>query len=182
MEERTTIARPYAEAAWQQASAEGEVDAWASAVELLAVMVQQPQVSERLHHPKFSREQLSELLLGVAAEVDGALLSGTRLNFVKVLLEANRLGYAPEIHELFHQFKAAAENSIEVEVVSAYPLDQAAEQSIVDAVTEKMGKAVQMTATVDESLFGGVVVRAGDQVIDLSLRGRLNQLAGQLQA
>ncbi len=181
MEERTTIARPYAEAAYQQAKLEGQVEAWANAVELLSVIVQEPAVSERLDHPHVSQEQMSDLVLSVGAEVDGAVFSGTRESFIKVLLEANRLGYAPEIFDLFHQLKADDENTLDVEVISAYPLDDAAQQSIAEAVKEKMGKEVQMTTAVDESLFGGVVVRAGDQVIDLSLRGKMNQLTSQLQ-
>lgn len=181
MEERTTVARPYAEAAYQQAKLEGQVEAWANAVELLSVIVQEPTVSERLDHPHVSRDQMSDLVLSVGADVDASVFSATRESFVKVLLEGNRLGYAPEIFDLFHQLKAADENTLDVEVVSAYPLDSAAQETIATAVKEKMGREVQMTTTVDESLFGGVVVRAGDQVIDLSLRGKMNQLSSQLQ-
>ncbi len=182
MEERTTIARPYAEAAYQQACNEEQVEAWATAVELLSVIVQESAVAERLDHPHVSSEQMSDLVIGIGAEVDGDIFEGTRGNFVKVLLESNRLGYAPEIFELFHALKAEAENTLDVEVISAYPLDGAAEQSIADAVKEKMGKEIQMTTQVDESLIGGVVVRAGDQVIDLSLRGKVGQLTNLLQA
>jgi F-type H+-transporting ATPase subunit delta len=177
MEERTTIARPYAEAAYQQAKLEGQVESWANAVELLSLIVQEPAVAERLNHPRVSREQLADLVLTVGGEA----FSGTRENFVKVLLEGSRLGYAPEIFAQFHQLKAEDENTLDVEVISAYPLDEAAQRSIASAVQEKMGKEVQMTTTVDDSLFAGVVVRAGDQVIDLSLRGRMNQLTSQLQ-
>lgn len=178
MEERTTIARPYAEAAYQQACSESAVEAWTHAVELLSFIVQDPAVAERLDHPHVSREQLSDLVISVGGEA----FSGTRESFVKVLLEASRLGYAPEICSEFHALKAIDENTLDVEVVSAYPLDEAAEQAIAAAVKEKMGKEVQMTTSVDESLFGGVVVRAGDQVIDLSLRGKMGQLTNLLQA
>mgnify|MGYP003997300741 CR=1 FL=1 len=181
MEERTTIARPYAEAAYQQARKEGQIDAWSDAVELLSVIVQEPSVADRLQHPNVSREQMSELVLSIGAEVSATLFSGTRENFIHVLLEAKRLGYAPEIFTQFHQLKAADENSVDVEGISAYPLDDAAEHSIAAAVKEKMGKEVLMTTEVDESLFGGIIVRAGDQVIDLSLRGRMDQLSSQLQ-
>lgn len=177
MEERTTIARPYAEAAWQQARGEGQVEAWANAVELLSTIVQEPAVAERLGHPHVSRDQMNDLV----SSVGGETFSGSRGNFVKVLLEADRLGFAPEIFEEFHALKAADENRLDVEVISAYPLDQQAEQAIAAAVKEKMGKEVEMTTQVDESLFGGVVVRAGDQVIDLSLRGKLGQLSNLLQ-
>lgn len=181
MEERTTIARPYAEAAYQQARKEGEVDAWSNALELLSMVVQEPTVSERLDNPHVGNDQLEELVISVGTEVNAEMFSGTRGNFVKVLLEANRLGYAAEIFAQFHLLKAEDENTVDVSVISAYPLDEAAEDSIATAVKEKMGKEVLMTTEVDESLFGGIVVRAGDQVIDLSLRGKLGQLSNLLQ-
>ncbi len=177
MEERTTIARPYAEAAYQQACQEEQVEVWATALELLSAIVQDDAVSVRLNHPRFSREQMSELVLEVGASVNNGTFSGTRENFVKVLLEAGRLGYAAEIYEQFHILKADAENTLDVEVVSAYPLSEVEVNEIAAAVKEKMGKEVEMTTSVDESLYGGIVVRAGDQVIDLSLKGRVSQLA-----
>ncbi|MBT7307882.1 MAG: F0F1 ATP synthase subunit delta [Gammaproteobacteria bacterium] len=182
MEERTTIARPYAEAAFAQASREGAVEQWLGAVELLATIVKEPAVSERLAHPRFSNEQLSELVLAVGAGVDEELFNGTRENFIKVLLENRRLGYAPEISELFQWLKREDEKQIDVEVISAYPLDGPAEVAIAAVVKERLGKEVLITTLVDKSLFGGVVVRAGDQVIDLSLRGKMDQLSSLMQS
>ncbi|MBT5688601.1 MAG: F0F1 ATP synthase subunit delta [Gammaproteobacteria bacterium] len=178
MEERTTVARPYAEAAYQQARKEAQLDEWSAATEMLAAIVQDPAVAERLDHPHVSREQMADLVLSVG----GAVFSGTRENFIHVLLEAKRLGYAPEIFDHFHTLRAEDENVIDVEVLSAYPLNEAEERSIADAVSKKMGKEVLMTTVVDASLFGGVIVRAGDQVIDLSLRGKMNQLSNLLHS
>ncbi len=177
MEERTTIARPYAEAAYAQARREEQVSAWADAVELLSVIVSDEAVALRLNDPRVSRAQLEELVMSVGGEA----FSGTRGNFIKVLLENGRLGYAPEICSLFQALRTADENQLDVEIISAYPLDTASEGAIAMAITEKMGKEIKMNSQVDPSLIGGVIIRAGDQVIDASLRGRVNQLSNVLQ-
>lgn len=177
MEERTTVARPYAEAAYAQARQENRVEEWASATELLSMIVSDSAVAVRLNDPRVSSQQLTELVIGIDSDV----FSGTTENFVKVLQENGRLGYAPEISSIFHQLKAEDENSLDVEVISAYSLDAASEDAMASAIKKKMGKEIQMTTKVDQSLIGGVIVRAGDQVIDSSLRGRMNQLSNELQ-
>ncbi len=177
MEERTTIARPYAEAAYAQAGIEWQIADWADAIELLSAIVDEPSVAVRLNDPRVSREQMADLVISVGGE----LFSGTRENFIKVLLENGRLGYAPEVNILFRELRAVDENQMDVEVTSAYSLDEVSKDAIAAAVKDKMGKEVQMNVEVDQSLIGGVIVRAGDQVIDLSLRGRMDQLSNTLR-
>ncbi|MBT3347059.1 MAG: F0F1 ATP synthase subunit delta [Thiotrichales bacterium] len=177
-EARTTIARPYAEAIYAQAVSESAVDLWSETIDLLAIAVQDSEVAVRLNHPRFSQQQMTELILGL----DSKLLSENRENFVKVLIESSRLGYAPEIKALFDKLRAADDNRLDVEVTSAYQLDDMAQEQIIAALAAEMGREINMTTEIDETLIGGVIVHAGDQVIDLSVRGRVEQLAGVLQS
>ncbi len=179
--ERMTIARPYAEAAFQQAREEGTVTDWERAIELLSILVQDSAVAQRIAHPGVDRSDLERLLLDVGAEVDPEIFAGTRGNFMRVLLENRRLGYAPEIFMLFHTLRAEEEKRLDVEVISALALDADAEAAIATTLQQQRGKQVVIRSRVDPELIGGVMVKVGDQVIDLSLQGRLEQLRGRLQ-
>ncbi len=101
-------------------------------------------------------------------------------NFVRVLVEADRVNLLPDVVVQFEQFKTDAEGTVEVEAISAFELDEAHREQIVNAMKTKLGRNVELTATVDKSLIGGVVIRAGDLVIDGSVTERLRELASQL--
>ncbi len=176
MSEKTTIARPYAQAVFELASDGGNTGEWSDALALLSQVVTNEDMQGLLNNPKVSAEQLFDIVMSIAGEN----LSGQSQNFVRVLIDAGRLGYAPQIVELFESLRAEAEGTVDVEVRSAYQLEQGQQDKIAEAIAARLGRKVKISATVDNSLIGGAVIRANDAVIDASIRGRLNELANDL--
>jgi len=176
MLEKITIARPYAQAAFEFAREQGEVAQWSAMLKLLGAIIANPQMRPLLHDPRISDEKMYELVAGVA----GDSLSEEGGNFVRILIRSERLQYVPEISGLYETMLAAAEGRVDVEVVAAYGLEKKQEGTITDAMAKRLGKKVTVTATEEEALIGGAIIRAGDSVIDASIRGRLNELKNEL--
>ena len=176
MQEKLTIARPYAMAAFGFAEDAGDVAAWSTMLDALASAVVHPDLVPLITHPRISSSQLLELL----KEILGAQLNNQRTNFITTLLDAERLGLAPEIAVLFERRKAAAEGVADVRVETAFELSAVEQDRIAAAVRERIGKACEVTTVVNPELIGGVVIKVGDSVIDISLRGRLRALEQRL--
>lgn len=173
MQENTTIARPYARAAFEQAQEEGELQKWSAMLQILKLIVSDPAMQLVISNPRLEREKLAELILDIC----GKHLTELGRNFVKLLVDAGRVSVAPQIYELFEEKKARAEGIAEVEVISAYPLDDKQQEIIKKIMAKRLGRKIDITTRIDRSLIGGAVIRAGDSVIDASLRGRLKQLS-----
>ncbi len=173
MQENLTVARPYAQAAFEHANTEGAAGEWSEALAFLSVVVADPDMRRVIGDPKVGQQRLIELLL----ELGGKRFSPSFGRFVKVLGAAHRLNVAGEIAQLFETHRAAAENVAHAEIVTAFPLAASEEDNITRAVEKRLGKAVRITQRIDQSLIGGAVVRIGDTVYDVSLKGGLNQLA-----
>lgn len=176
MLDNTTIARPYARAVFEQARQEGKLEEWSSLLKTLARTVQEPRMRSLLSSPKVSREQLLDIISGVF----GGQLSKSNTNFIKVLIDAGRLRYVSHISSQFEEKRAEAEGRVDIKVVTAYELEPEQVNRISAAMSKRLGKKVTVASVVDRSLIGGMVIRAGDSVIDASLRGRLNQLRNAL--
>jgi len=173
MQENITIARPYARAAFEQANADGELASWSTLLELLGRIVTDPLMDALIRNPKVTREQLSGILLDIC----GGQLHEKGKNFVRILVASGRLTVAKQISMLYENLKADAEGIAEVEVISAYPLEDSQRAQIQKVMTKRLGKKIEVTTHVDQSLIGGAIIRAGDSVIDASLKGRLQQLS-----
>ena len=173
MAQLTTLARPYAKAAFGTAESSGQLGAWSKGLGLLAAVAQAPRVAAFLADPSRNTGTQAQTVIDLC----GSELDGKVQNFVLVLAANKRLGLLPQIVELFEQLKAERERTVDVDVVSAFPMDTAAEQQLIAVLKQKLQREVKVTASVDSSLIGGVVVRAGDTVIDNSVRGRLKKLA-----
>ena len=176
MQEKTTIARPYAQAVFETASEESKLNEWSEMLGLLDSIVRDAQMQAVLSNPKLDAAALTDFVLGVS----GDSLNETGSNLVKVLADARRLAILPEINNLFEQLKAEAEGVIEVTVTSAYELAADQQAAISEAMAKRLGRKVEITSDIDDSLIGGVVIRAGDSVIDASVKGRLKALATQM--
>lgn len=176
MAEKTTLARPYAFAAFQQAQEEGKLDEWSKMLRFLASVATNPMMMGILAHPRLETGRLTALVLDICE----GRLSETGQNFVRVLSEHSRLVLLPEIADLFEQERAEFERRRRVEVISAYRLQAKYQQSIKAAMTKRLGQEVDLSVQIDRSLIGGVIIRAGDTVIDASLRGRLTRLVNTL--
>ena len=172
MQEKTTIARPYARAAFEQAHATNALGQWSGMLEFLAAVVSDPQMRKVISHPRMDPSRLSQMLV----ELCGARMAAGGENFIRLLAGAGRLAFTPEIHALFERQRTRAEGTSEVEIISAYELDEGQRARLADLVAKRLKRKVQVSARVDESIIGGVIIRDGDSVIDASLRGRLRQL------
>lgn len=173
MQENLTIARPYAQAAFDMASEAGAIGQWDDALQMLAALVGDAAMRRVILDPGVSRQRLLDLLF----DLGGQKFAGLFGNFVKVLVAARRLDIAPEIARAFAERRAAQDNVANVEVVSAFPLDDAQTERIGSAMRKRLGKDIRITQTIDQALIGGARVKVGDMVFDASLRGGLSQLA-----
>jgi F-type H+-transporting ATPase subunit delta len=178
MAEKTTIARPYAKAAFQEALADKDLPLWSDRLRAAATAVRDPRVHELLGRPSVSGEELAQFVMGVT----GAALDEHGQNFFRMLGENHRLGYLPEISTLFDDYKDEAESVIDVTVTSAAPIDSAQQQALSKALERKLKRTVRLHCATDSTLIGGAVLRAGDTVIDGSLLSRLKRIAFELTA
>ena len=176
MQDIDELGRPYAIAAFQRAREENKLAEWGEMLTLLRQIVIDPTMSGLVANPKVDNEQLSALILDVAG--DGLSVEGQ--NFVRVLAEYGRISLLPGIAEVFERERAAHEGRSDVSVISAFELTADQENQIGAAMRKRLGTEVSLSVEVDSSLIGGVVIRAGDLVIDASLRGRFNQLSQSL--
>jgi F-type H+-transporting ATPase subunit delta len=176
MAERATIARPYAKAAFEYARAANALAAWSQGLKVAAEIVADPRVAELINDPRWTAANLAGLIVDAA----GPRLDAAMQNFVRVLAENHRLVLLPEIAAHYEAARAQVENTVDVEVVSAVALDAAQAEKLKQALNARLRRQVRMQSSVDASLLGGAVIRAGDLVIDGSLKGRLDRLGTEL--
>ncbi|MDH3514412.1 MAG: F0F1 ATP synthase subunit delta [Gammaproteobacteria bacterium] len=176
MAERRTTARPYAEAAFALARDARRLKPWSDMLALLATVAGDAALQRLLDDPRLPRERLAGLII----DIGGGHLDAAGRNFVRLLAENRRLALLPEIVELYEALRAEAEAVIEADVTSAYALSETEQEKIRAALRRRLGREVRITTYVDASLLGGIVIRAGDLVIDGSVRGRIAALATHL--
>ena len=173
MQENFTVARPYAQAAFDTALEAGMVGEWGDALQMLGAIVSNADMRRVITDPSVSKARLLELILAVA----GNGLPPRFANLIKVLVQAGRLPAVPAIAELFAQRRAARDNIADVQVASAFPLDSELEQRLATAMRARLGCEVRLSQVIDPTLIGGARLKVGDMVFDASLRGGLTQLA-----
>jgi F-type H+-transporting ATPase subunit delta len=177
----TTVARPYAEAAFAVAKAEKALDAWSEALDLLAAVAADPDIAARLGNPNVPHEDMQRLLFAIAdARLGKAVPQGVQ-NLVRLLTRNKRLPVLPELARLFDELKQAEQGLRHIVVRSAYTLSDDDEAALAASLKTHFGADVELTIEADPSLIGGVEIRADDLVIDGSVRGRLQQLSNELQ-
>jgi len=174
--EALTIARPYAQAAFRFASEQNMLREWSEMLALLAVVAADADMSEIIDSPHLTEQQLADLFI----QVGGERLNEKCANFVRVLAGNRRLGLLPEIATLFEVQRREAEGSVQAELVSAFPASEAQQASVTDSLRKRLGRDVTLTCSTDSSLLGGAIIRAGDLVIDGSVRGKLERLGTAL--
>jgi F-type H+-transporting ATPase subunit delta len=187
MADNHTLARPYAEAVFELARDAGTLDAWAESLDVAREVMADGRVARFLGNPSLTDAEQLEFMTGLFSTLGGenSMLAGGAAegrNFLKLLLEYGRVDVLPEIAEHFDALKAEIENVVDVTVTSATALDDAQKQAITVALRKRLGREVRLEAHLDENLIGGAVIRAGDVVIDGSLRSRLESLSNALIA
>ena len=178
MADKSTIARPYAKAAFEEARDRGRLGPWSAALRTAAAVVSDARVEALLGNPRVTPEELAALLIGIT----GPELDEQGRNFARTLADNRRLGLLPEISARFDELKGEAEGVVDVTVTSAAPLDDAQRGQLIAALERRLGRSVRLQCATDPALIGGAVLRAGDLVIDGSIRGRLERIAYDLTA
>jgi F-type H+-transporting ATPase subunit delta len=178
MAEPSTIARPYAEAAFRLADAAGVLPKWSEMLGALALVAQDARVRAAVTQPGLSDAQAAGILIGVLS----GRLNGEAENFLRVLAENGRLELLPEIRSQFEALKDEREGVLEAEVQSAFELSEAQVADLVQRLEKKTGRKVRAKVQVDKSLIAGVRVVLGDQVIDGSARAQLGALEAALKS
>lgn len=178
MAELRTLARPYAKAVFSFARDSAMLDQWSAVLELLSEVVAEAPVQKLLATPELTTRQQASTIIDICGES----LDDKAKNLVFLLAENRRLALLPFIFAQFRDLKSAQESTVDVELISATPLDDQQCHQFLQALSSRLQRRVNMTVAVDNSLIGGVLVRAGDTVIDGSIRGRLTKLAQALNS
>lgn len=173
MSQAITVARPYAQAAFDEAQKLGELKSWSDMLHAAAGSLAQSDMLAVITSTRVNHTQLNDLMLAVC----GGKLSKTAHNFIKLLVENKRLLVLPEILDMFEALRAEAEKSVDVVVTSAFELNEAQKKKIAAALKVRMGREIKLSCETNRELLGGIVIRAGDKVIDGSARTRLSELA-----
>jgi len=176
MSNYTTIARPYAKAIFEIALQQKAISAWANLLQFASAVVNDARVQALLDNPQSSAKQRYDFLVKTCAKV--MMKEGE--NLLKLLAEKNRLTVIPEINALFEAYRAEQEKQVKAEVVSAFPLSQEEQQKIIKTLTQRLQREVILECKTDSALIGGMVIRAGDLVMDGSVRGKLERLKSEL--
>jgi len=183
--DNNTVARPYAQAAFEVAQENDALEELSTSFAVAKALMSDGQVAEFLAAPALTDEERLAFLQGLFAKAvgEGSVFAGGSdhgTNFFKLLLENGRVVALPEIADHFEALKAKLENSVDAVITSAVALSAEQEKVIASSLQEKLGRDVRVTTEIDENLIGGAVIRAGDVVIDGSLRARLEGLANSL--
>ena len=177
MAESVTIARPYAQAVFRLARENKALAAWSNRLQRLVAIAQDPQMTNVVGNPKFSAGQVADLFVSLSGEPDSQELA----SFVGVLAENERLDVLMQIQEIYEQLKGEDEGVKDALVSSAYPLDDVQLKNLMSQLETHFGSKLQPRVELDAALIGGVKVAVGDQILDASVRGKLDAMATALK-
>ncbi len=178
MSDDVTTARPYAKAIFQLAKQGSNFDVWSERLKFLSAVVADKNVAQALQDPNSTATARASLIEKIA----GDKLDGEAVNMIRLLAENGRLGSMSSISSLYDDYRAQDEGTLEAEVISAIALDDNYRAKLSESLQRKFNKKVNIVNTIDESLIAGAIIRAGDVVIDGSVKGKLAQLGGNLSA
>lgn len=176
MTQKRSLARPYAQAAFLLAQERGALQKWSRMLATAAAVARDETMRRLVTDPRVSRADAAQQFLRVC----GDALDPEAANFIRLLADNRRLDLLPEIAALFEERRSEAEGQLEASVTTAFPLKEEQTRAIEQAMKRRFGRDIRLRVAVDRSLLGGIVIRAGDLVIDGSARGRLGQLASKL--
>jgi F-type H+-transporting ATPase subunit delta len=175
--ELSTVARPYARAAFSKALNESSgLETWSRMLKMLSATVQEASVAAVLDSPATTTEEETKFLI----ELLGEELNQYGKNFVTVISEYGRTALIPEISSMFELLKAHHEQTLDVEITSAFDVSESDQELLSKVLKDKLQRDIQLSTGVDESLIGGVLIKAEDTVIDNSVRGKLEKLSHAL--
>lgn len=176
MTELATLSRPYANALFDLATEAKQLEEWSKTMATLDAAANDATVALMLSSPEFTANDKAKRLATLCADE----VSSDAERFLQALAEHDRLGLIQEVREQYEALRAEQERSLEVEIISARALTESQEALLVSALEQKFDKEISSTVRIDEALVGGAVIRAGDVIIDGSVRGRLTKLVDTL--
>lgn len=177
MAELATIARPYAEALFRVAKS-GDLAAWSDLVSEMGAVAALPDVRSFAGNPRISEQQVAETFLSLLK----SKLPAEAKNFIAMLVENGRLTLLPEIDTQFQALKNAAQGAADAEITSAFALSDAEIQRLLATLEKRFGRKLNPTVKIDDALIGGIRVAVGDEVLDTSVRAKLQQMHAALAA
>jgi F-type H+-transporting ATPase subunit delta len=173
MAEQTTVARPYAQAVFQRAAETKRLPDWTATLQFIAAVAADDSMRHLIESARFTKSELAQVFIDVC----GDRIDPEGANLVRVLAENGRLELLPEIAAVYEVLRAEAESTIDAEMISAYPVSDAQRDQVARALSANLGRKVKLHTSTDAELLGGAIIRAGDMVIDGSVRGKLAKLA-----
>ncbi len=180
MSENNVIARPYARAAFQFAVANQQLSAWVEQLQVMAEIAKDARIAILVKAPQVSDDSVAELIVDICKTQGAGSFNQGIENFLKLLAENHRILVLPNIAQLFEKFRADHEQFVDVQVSSCYPFTDEQKIRLQSVLEKRFSKRASLHFSEDPSLIGGARIRAGDTVIDGSVRGKLNRLANHL--
>lgn len=178
MDTSTTIARPYAKAAFEFALDKSQLQQWADLLSILSLVSLDPAVQEIIQRPGVCPEKLTALFINVSQKkIDEA-----GKNFVRLLAKNKRLLILPDIKLTFDTLKAEQEKSLEVSVISFSSMTDEQKKALADSLKKRLKRDININESIDKSILGGAIIRAGDLVLDGSVKGKLEKLKHEIAA
>ncbi len=172
----TTLARPYAKAAFEYAVEHNQLADWARMLNVLAVLASDPKMKDLIHHPLVTKEELTTLFTDICSQY----FNEAGINFLKLLIERKRLELASEIFAVYTELEEQYQKTLSVDVISYLPLDEKEQAKLASKLEQKLQRKVLLDCQTDKSILGGVIVKAGDMVFDGSARKYLLELERNL--
>ncbi len=181
MSAQSNIARPYAHALFELAQEQNNLAGWNEQLQLLALVASDKTIINATCNPAISSAQLVQLIIDVCADAGGKL-NDRGENLVKLIVRNKRVNAIADIAEAYAARKAEAEEIVAADMITATPMNASQQQQFTETLRTTLGRNVNLKFAVDEYLIGGAVIRAGDWVVDGSVKAQLEQLAGTLGA
>ena len=178
MAEAITVARPYAEAVFKLAITETSLSQWSKILKLAAEISENEHIKLLIGNPLVSVNQLSDLIL----EIGGRKFNQEARNLITLMIENKRVQVLPQVSLLFEQLKAQHEGALEAQIISAFEMESQQLSKLVFELERKFKRKIDAKVTVDSDLIGGIKVEIGDEVLDASVRGKLEAMAIALKS
>ena len=176
MSDLVTAARPYAKAILELADSDKTRNRWSKQLQFMAAVAMNPDVRQLIGNPRLTRQQVADVFITAC----GDDIDDQGRNLIRLLAENGRLGVLPELSLLYDKLRADAQGTVQADVYSAYRLSKEQREKLEAALKKRLGRDVKVTGHVDKSLLGGALIRAGDLVIDGTLKGRIEKLNAAL--
>ncbi len=176
MQNRTTLARPYARAAYAAAKHAGHVGQWSQALHVAASAIENDAVNRMIHDPRLTAEAVVDRLMQIGGEHFDEAFG----RFLGVLAHYDRLALLDIVYEQFEAYRREAEARVHVHITSAEPVSEEQNKHLTERLKQRFGQEIDLDVEVDPALIGGAIIRAGDEVIDGSVRGRLERLSREI--